>query len=446
LDEHTGLEMMHAQRTASGQAEQDYVAEVSTAEGADGTRLTHASAQKMQALVVDDSPAVQLYLKTMLEKWGFETGTANDGAEAWLYMQKNSVQLLITDWMMPNMCGEELCRKIRAATLSNYIYIVLVTSRDNSNDLLRGMQAGADDFVTKPVNVAELCVRVDSAKRILALQGELEKRNRDLQQAYLAISQDLEAAALMQRSLLPEATRVNRLELQSMFQPATVVAGDIFGHFCLDHNRLAFYHIDVSGHGIASAMLSFTLSKIMTAAVGEGSPLRYLDAGIPARERFRSPSDVVSELNRRFQVEHETTLYFTMVFGIVDTVSGHVELCQAGHPSPVCIGRDATVQAIGTGGFPVGLLPQAEFTNTDVQLLPGDRLFIYSDGVSDCSNSGQSAFGTARLSEHLGACRSESLPGSLKSLGDRLQQWRGTSLFEDDLSVLAMEFCPQDSD
>lgn len=229
-----------------------------------------------------------------------------------------------------------------------------------------------------------------------------------------------------------------------MFQPATVVAGDIFGHFCLDQNRLAFYHIDVSGHGVASAMLSFTLSKLMAAPAGEGSPLRYIDPYNPARELFRSPSEVVAELNRRFQTEDEATPYFTMVFGIVDTVSGQLELCQAGHPNPICIGREGTVRTIGEGGFPVGLLPQPDYTNTVLRLNPGDRLFIFSDGVSDCSNVDKGAFGIARLKHYLGVESSAmSLPESLCSLTECLQNWRATHLFEDDLSLLAMEFHPR---
>lgn len=396
--------------------------------------------RKMQALVVDDSPAVQFYLKTMLDKWDFETCTANDGREAWEHLQNHPVQLLITDWMMPNMTGEELCRRVRAAQLPNYVYIVLVTSRDDNDDLLQGMQAGADDFVTKPVNVAELRVRVEAARRVLSLEADLENRNRELERTYQEISKDLEAASLMQRSLLPKPTRSNRLELQSMFQPASVVAGDIFGHFQLDAHKLAFYHVDVSGHGVASAMLSFTLSKIMTAPAGDGSPLRYTLPENPGQELFRSPSEAVSELNRRFQVDDETMPYFTMVLGIVDTLSGHVDMCQAGHPAPVCLSRDGIVTEIGNGGFPVGLLLQSTFTTMSVQLEPGDRMFICSDGVSDCRNAEYGAFGSNRLNQQLFSCRDLSLEETLGSLTESLQQWRGAAPFEDDLSLLAIEF------
>lgn len=396
--------------------------------------------RKMQALVVDDSPAVQLYLKTMLDKWDFETCTANDGREAWQHLQNNPVQLLITDWMMPNMTGEELCRKVRAAQLPNYVYIVLVTSRDDNNDLLQGMQAGADDFVTKPVNVAELQVRVEAARRVLSLEADLENRNRELQRTYQEISKDLEAASLMQRSLLPKPTRANRLELQSMFQPASVVAGDIFGHFQLDAHKLAFYHVDVSGHGIASAMLSFTLSKIMEAPAGDGSPLRYTLPENPGQELIRSPSEAVSEFNRRFQVDDDTMPYFTMVLGVVDTLSGHVDMCQAGHPAPVCLSRDGSVTELGSGGFPVGLLPEATFTTISLQLKPGDRMFICSDGVNDCRNAQYGAFGSHRLNSQLFNCLDLSLEKTLASLTGCLQQWRGAAPYEDDLSLLAMEF------
>jgi sigma-B regulation protein RsbU (phosphoserine phosphatase) len=409
--------------------------------------MTVSQSDQMQVLIVEDSPAVKLYLETLLAKWGYLALTASDGDEAWHIIQSQRIHLVISDWMMPKVSGLDLCARIRSARLPHYVYTMLVTSRADSCDLVQGMRAGADDFLTKPINPDELQVRLEAARRVLALEAELERRNdyldgvnRKLEQAQRVVSRDLQAAAQLQRGLLPEAMTVARVDLQSIFRPAAMVAGDIFGHFRIDGRRLAFFHIDVAGHGVPSAMLSFTLFKILTASAGEGSPVRYVDPDNPLCERYRSPAEVVAELNRRFMVEDDNTPYFTMVFGVVDTFSGALQMCQAGHPHPYRVSREGALESIGSGGFPVGLLPDAQFENIDIALHPGDRLFFYSDGVSECRSEAGEVYSTTQLQNHLRKGSRQALPEVLGGLTRSLRQWRGSEPFEDDISLLALEF------
>jgi len=218
------------------------------------------------------------------------------------------------------------------------------------------------------------------------------------------------------------------------------VAGDIFSYLKLDDSHLAFYHIDVAGHGVRSAMLSFTLSKVLSATLEEGSPVKQRDPVQPGGERITSPATVVSELNRRFQDKDETTPYFTMIYGVVNTASGDVKMCQAGHPNPFCVSRDGTVENLGSGGFPVGLLPNAQYENIEFKLRPGDRLFCYSDGISECMNAEEQQFSTERLVDHLLQSCLRPLAETLAGLRVHLQDWRHGEPFEDDVSLIAIEF------
>jgi len=128
----------------------------------------------MRVLAAEDNPVFQSMLKTMLTRWGYEAVMARDGNEAWNILEREDApRLAVLDWMMPGMDGVEICRRIRAANREPYIYILLLTARTESQDLIEGMDAGADDYLTKPFNAHELRVRIRAGRRILDLQEEL---------------------------------------------------------------------------------------------------------------------------------------------------------------------------------------------------------------------------------------------------------------------------------
>jgi diguanylate cyclase (GGDEF)-like protein len=129
----------------------------------------------MRTLVADDSPVFRNTILALLASWGYEPIAACDGRNAWEALSAtNGPRLAILDWMMPGMDGAEVCRRVRAATGERYVYILLLTSRSDSADLVAGMDAGADDYLTKPFNMHELRVRLRAGRRILELQEELE--------------------------------------------------------------------------------------------------------------------------------------------------------------------------------------------------------------------------------------------------------------------------------
>jgi diguanylate cyclase (GGDEF)-like protein len=128
----------------------------------------------MKILAAEDNPIFQSMLRTLLTKWGYDVTIARDGIEAMQALQSaDSPRLAILDWMMPGMDGVEVCRRIRAAGREPYIYILLLTARTDSQDLVEGMDAGSDDYLTKPFNAHELRVRLRAGRRILDLQEEL---------------------------------------------------------------------------------------------------------------------------------------------------------------------------------------------------------------------------------------------------------------------------------
>lgn len=400
----------------------------------------------MRILIADDDGDIRLLLSKTLQKWGYEVILAADGAEAWDILQKEEIHFVITDWMMPGIDGVELCKRIREGGFSHYIYIILLTAKDAKDELVEGMEAGADDFVAKPFQKNELNVRIRAGERIIKLEKDLEERNRmlsetnkNLSEAYSVIKKDLEAAAKIQTSLLPKpASIILGAQFDWLFVPSTFVAGDILNYFRLDENHVGFYLLDVAGHGIPAALLSVTLSKVLSPTDLHDNPLKHFVPEPPHLE-LTLPAIVVRDLNQRFQADEDSMQYFTMIYGIINTLNGRTKITQAGHPSPIHLKWKGSTSFIGDGGYPVGMLPDVDYEEHEVQMNKGDRLILYSDGITECTNDDKEPFALERLRELLERGKDLSLQELLPRIEQNLRQWKGDDKFEDDITLLAME-------
>lgn len=393
-------------------------------------------------LVVDDSAGYRHLISRALSHLGFEILEAGDGREALAVLSANpGIGLVVSDWEMPELDGPGLCRAVRSQDFGRYIYLILVTARTGAEDLLAGMDAGADDFLTKPVNLAELRARVRAGQRVVDLEAALAERNRSLAEAYRRIEADLNAAAELQVSMLPpQRITISPFVCERLFLPSTFVSGDMLNVFEPDQDHIAFFIMDVAGHGVRAAMSSVMVSRHLlrgNAAVpaesrsGEARP-----AGWPA-----SATQVVAELNRQFQSGGDSVSYFTMVYGVIDKHTGRTEMTQAGHTHPIQIGADGSGRILGDGGFPVGLLLDATYEASEFIMERGDRLYLYSDGVTECANGEGELFGQERLIERLKACAGKPLGDVVRDLEAGLRAWRGAGqhAFSDDISVLVIE-------
>ncbi|MGR9087182.1 MAG: PP2C family protein-serine/threonine phosphatase [Gammaproteobacteria bacterium] len=400
----------------------------------------------MRVLIVEDSVRSRTLLEKSLGHWGYEPVSADNVYEAFQMFLSGSIQMVITEWIMPEGDGLALCRRIRALNQPFYTYIILMTSVDDAQSLLEGMDAGADDFVHKPVRLDELHVRIRSGERVLNLEKTLQARNAKLQEisntllaAQEIINHDLQLAGNMQRGLLPaKSSNLQGVAIDSVFRPSTQVSGDIFNFFRLDEEHIGFYSIDVSGHGVAAAMLSFTLSRLLTPEMNRNSPLKYSTAEAPYYGIVRPASTVIAALNQQFQTDAVNSLYFTMIYGIIDTSTRTMDICQAGHPHPIYMRCGDAPELIGEGGFPVGIAPYAEYESIGFGYQAGDRLFIYSDGITECTNANGEMFGVDRLLSVIEDTRHLRITETLDRLDQLICAWRGGA-FEDDISILALE-------
>lgn len=393
----------------------------------------------LPVLIVEDSPVYRRLLSRMLAQWGYRVSEAENGVAALEMLASQTFSMVISDWEMPEMDGLTLCREIRCRQFGHYIYLILLTAREDPGDLTLGFDAGADDFLSKPVEQTELRARLHAGARILSLEATLAARNTRLSEALRQIEQDLQVAARIQQSVLPAHQLHYRDYLSDwLFLPSAWVSGDIFNVFPLD-NHLGFYCVDVSGHGVGAAMMSLAVARQFLHGRAVERFLYSEEGGVA------SPAEVVRILNSRFcSDEVEIVSYFTMIYGVIDLDTGQGKLCQAGHPTPFIVSPGGEVNAVSNGGAPVGLMPDLSWTDVPFVLKSGERLCLFSDGITECENPGGEQFGQLRLQHWLRDSHGLALEALLPQFGHYLTHWHSGEDAEqhamaDDVSLLIIE-------
>ena len=403
-------------------------------------------ATPLQVLVVDDSALQRRIIALSLKKWGYKIHQADSGSKALEICESEKIDMVISDWVMPEMDGLEFCKKFRRLHRERYGYFILVTSKNDKNDVAQGLDAGADDFLSKPVNSAELKARIRAGTRVLEMEQELLTQNeitnnalRELRGLYDAINRDLAEAEKLQHSLIPERhKKLESAEVSLLFKSSSHVGGDLVGFFSFSKDRIGLFSLDVSGHGISSALLTVRLAGYLSPH-NKTQNIAF-DRQTDGSYRHRSPKDIARLLNERMMEELDTEHYFTMAFAEVDLTNGHVIMVQAGHPHPVVFNPLTGVRYLGDGGPPIGLLPDLEFENFEFDLKAGDRLLLHSDGVTECQNRAGDLFDDEGLEQMLMRNLDGSGPEFLDDLMWELTDFSQGEPFGDDISAILIEF------
>lgn len=401
--------------------------------------------QRMNILVVDDARDMQLILRRILGLMGHQVTLADNGQVAWELIQQHHFQLVISDWVMPVMDGPSLCRTIRTAELPHYVYIILLTGMSGKQNLIHGMEAGADDFATKPIVREELEVRLRAAQRVLNLEYTLEEKNRRLENINRSLSEaqnlirsDLQRAAVLQTGVLPTQKMFGRLCVDWFFLPAQFIGGDTFNYFQISDDLLFFYSIDVSGHGISSALLSMCLQTLLSSS-GE---LYCLDE-LNRDNAPQFPSRLASRLNEHLNHTLDTgDHYLTLIMGVVDTREECLYFVQAGHPQPFLYDpQTRQLEQLRCTGFPIGLLPDIEYETISMPFPPGSRFILYSDGVLELQKPCGEPLTEQDLQANLQALMHLPARHMVVDLSKRLGLNKGGEDKPDDISLMTIDFC-----
>jgi sigma-B regulation protein RsbU (phosphoserine phosphatase) len=376
----------------------------------------------VQILIVDDDPAIQMLLKRTLAKKGYDVLVASDGAEGLAKAKEHQPAMVICDWVMPKMNGIEVCREVKATPELSTTFFILLTSMGSVESRVEGLDAGADDFVCKPVELFELNARVRSGLR----QHQL---SRDLQRQKHKLEAELAEAAAYVSSILPEPLTEPPITVDVCFVPSSQLGGDSFDYFWLDKDCLAMYLLDVSGHGLRAALPSLSV-------------INLLRSKALVQVNYHSPGDVLRGLNEAFQMTQRNDKYFTIWYGVYNRKKRQLVYASAGHPPAILLSPQRggiEVNRLKTPGFPAGMFPGVDYEEGVCAVTPKSSLYIFSDGIYEINQPDGEIWGLDNFVEALKAYQSEADRG-LEHLLKRVQAANPQDVFDDDLSLMQINF------
>jgi phosphoserine phosphatase RsbU/P len=389
-------------------------------------------------LVVDDTPANLQVLAGMLKDRGYKVRPVPGGELALRAARHDPPDLILLDINMPDMNGYEVCDRLKADERLKDIPVIFISALTDQLDKVKAFATGGVDYITKPFQMEELHARVETHLKLRRLQVELEEANAWLERTNGRMSRDLAAAAKIQASFLPAAApKIPGAEFAWCYRPCDELAGDGLNVIPLGGGKVGLYVLDVSGHGVAAALLSVTLSRLLSPPP-DPSTILLGDRTIRDPPDPTPPAEVADRLNRLFPYDPATEQFATLIYGVLDVATGDFPHVAAGHPGPLHLPAGGPPVLLESPGFPIGLAGEA-YGERCIRLAEGDRLYLYSDGLPDAMNPAGERFGDARLLEAVCRGRAEPLRDGIDALLAEITRWQKGERSHDDISVLAAE-------
>ncbi|MBC1237505.1 PP2C family protein-serine/threonine phosphatase [Nostoc sp. 2RC] len=391
-------------------------------------------------LVIDDDPTVRAVLKSTLKKQGYDVTVASNGEEGIIQAQLLHPALIICDWMMSQLDGLEVCRRIRSTPELATTFFILLTARGaargEEDDRVRGLDAGADEFISKPIEMNELKARVRAGLRLHQLNQDLQSKkqaleqlNQDLRTQKQILETELAQAADYVRSLLPSPL-VGTVTTENLFIPSAQLGGDCFGHNWIDEDRLAIYLLDVSGHGVGSALLSVSVLNVLRSQ------------SLP-NTNFCQPNEVLKALNHAFQMRKHGDKYFTIWYGVYHRLKRQLIYANAGHPPALLLSSSSReniqVQQLTSLDLPIGFLPDVDFKNAVFEVQENSILYIFSDGIYEINQPDGKILGLDAFIKLLTKCSQTDIC-NLNQLLMNLLGFNAKENLDDDLSLVKVNF------
>ncbi len=318
-------------------------------------------------LIVDDVAVLRTLIKTCLQKAGYlNLHTAESGDQALEMLSELNPDLIILDIVMPGTDGFEVCRQIRKSNEHANIPILIQTGMEATQERAEVFEVGANDLISKPINVYELVARVKLQLQNLVLQRK--------EKAYQArMESELNSARVIQESLLPnpdmiaEVESASGLQIQNHWKASSELGGDLWGLQQIDEERVGFFIIDFSGHGVASALNTFRLHTLINES--------NLDWG--------NPKECLHAVNAHLAKVLSPEQFATLFWCVIDQTNNTLTYSSAAAP-PVLIGINGDVDGIrflDTAGLPVGIITTYDYENHVVDFPENSFVYVYSDAL-----------------------------------------------------------------
>jgi sigma-B regulation protein RsbU (phosphoserine phosphatase) len=388
-------------------------------------------------LVVDDTAANLQVLAGMLKDRGYKVRPVPSGKLALLAARRDPPDLILLDINMPDMNGYEVCEQLKSDDRLCRIPVIFISALAEQLDKVKAFAMGGVDYITKPFQMEELHARVETHLKLRHLQIELEEANARLETVNARMTRDLKSAARIQQTFLPDRVCVPGLEFAWIYRPCDELAGDGLNIIPLGNGKVGLYVLDVSGHGVTSALLSVTISRLLSPPT-EASSILIQRSDVSGGFEITPPTEVASRLDKLFPFDSVNNQYSTLVYGVLDTATREFRYVSAGHPGPIHLPHGADPVILKCEGFPIGMAEEV-YVERIVQLGAGDRLYLFSDGIPEAMSPDSQLFGNIRLLEAVGQHRLESLSMGLAAILDQIAKWQVFHKPQDDISLLAVQ-------
>jgi phosphoserine phosphatase RsbU/P len=453
-------------------------------------------------VIAEDSRVQGKVLQQRLIAAGYDAHVGVNGELALKLVQEHKPDIVVSDIEMPKMTGYELCNAIKTSDELRHIPVILLSTLSEAEDIIRGLAAGADNYITKPYDINFLISRIEDLRsnpiqetesdasdsttvtlggrvyqvragkkqtlnllvsvfenaveknkelhrsnehlilakeKLTAWNTQLESLNNQLNELNSRMHRDLRAAARMQQSLLPnERLDLKEVDIAWDYTPCEELAGDFLNYAKLDDNTLGLYVVDVCGHGAASALLAVAIGRVLSTVVSATSLLVRLDP-LSGKRVVTPPATVVGELNKRFQMDTQGGLHFTILYGVLDLRTKLFRYACGGHPQPVHLPKGENSLFAPGEGLAVGWVDDVDFDEYSLQLNSGDRLLLYSDGVPEAMDSTLTQLTNQQMLSELDASRELTTDDQVAHIKNVVTKWCQPKGPLDDVSLLLVE-------
>lgn len=390
------------------------------------------TATEAALLVVDDNEDNRYTLTRRLNREGYKNLImASTGREALDKLKAHPFDLVLLDIMMPDMNGYEVLEQVKTTPALRDIPIIMISSLDEIESVIRCIELGAEDYLNKPFNPTLLRARVGASLEKKRLRDEV-RRNME------RLARELDSARALQLAMLPRQfptySPSRPIAVHAVMEPAREVGGDLYDCFYAGEHTFCFLVGDVCGKGASAAMFMARARSLVRITINLWREWHTGDI---------DPGALLEAVNRELCQDNDDCMFVTMFLGLIDTRSGLVSYVNAGHPPPHLVSTTGeTTQIESKPAVPLGVRRQTRFKTQTLEILPGDALFVCSDGVFEALNGKGDLFSMERLGQLLGEANAAEPREMVRVIKDAVDAFTGGAPRTDDVTALALRWRP----
>lgn len=393
--------------------------------------ITGQSELRSRVLIVDDNPDKRDLLAVILRRH-YEVAQCENGLDGLRAINELNPDVVLLDVLMPGLDGFEVCRRLKAEPRTADIPVLFVTVLDQDQERVDGLELGGEDFINWPVKASELVARINARIRsrqpITQLRNVVEEQNRQLEedrQREAATEYELEQARLVQQRFITNVFPQGQgLAFAHHYRPSRQVGGDLFDVVTVNDHEVAILMADVSGHGMPAALLTSVCKVLFRTGI----------------EQCDGPAKMLRWLNRQISAYLATGEFLTVFIGWWNGRERSFSYAGAGHPPALLFGPDdAAVERLYVSPGIVGIMPDCDFPASTTRLALGQRLTLYTDGITEAMNRDQELFGEERLADTYLQAAHLPLDGMVRQVFNVVDGFLAGAPQSDDQALLAME-------